>query len=765
MLLASTPHRKLHPWMALACIGLLLTLAWIGMQRTKAPAALGTAEAADAFSGTRAMQQLRRIARVPHPMGTREHDEVRDMLVTELKTLGLNPSVQPQFGVSRQEGSAAEVSNIVAEISGSGKGSTGAKALLLTAHYDSVPNGQGAADDGASVAAILETIRVLKAGPLLKNDVIVVFTDGEEGGLLGAEALLQTGRIQQHIGMVLNFDFRGNSGPILMYETSPNNGKLITGLADAVAQPHANSLMYEIYRRMPNDTDLTVFLRAGIPGMNFAAIENVASYHSDLDRPELMSPDTLQHEGDIMLAMTRHFGNQSLNDLAAPNQVYFDCVGLGLVHYPASWVLPLTALAVLSFGATVFLGRKTVGLRLDRTAFGATAFLIVSVVAASGCHMAWIAIRSLFPAVHVMLEPYNSGWYWLAFAALAVALFVILQSALKRWISGWEMGFGAALVWCLLLIGTTIEMPGATFLLLWPLLAVLFSWLATFSRWGRTLSIGRNTLLLVLGAAPGMILFAPQIDMLALGLGTSMIAVPILFLALLLGLLAPLSSTLAQRFVLPGFAFAAVFTSLTGAALTAGFDAEHPSPDSLFYTKNAASGKAYWLSSDRILDSWTQSYFPGETHRRAVLELFDSPSLKFWASPAPDVNLPAPTIEVLRDETAAGVRTLTIHAKTLRNAARMLIEVKGVDVLASNVGMQPYTTESQSDWALEAYPGRNASIDFNLIVPADKPFRIEVKDFSYGLTALTVPARPAEKMRDPFSGSDTISIINRLEIK
>ena len=50
------------------------------------------------------------------------------------------------------------------------------------AHYDSVPFGPGAADDGAGVVTLLETARALKAGPPLKNDVIFLFTDGEEAG-------------------------------------------------------------------------------------------------------------------------------------------------------------------------------------------------------------------------------------------------------------------------------------------------------------------------------------------------------------------------------------------------------------------------------------------------------------------------------------------------------------------------------------------------------------------------------------------------------
>ena len=53
-------------------------------------------------------------------------------------------------------------------------------AVALVAHFDSDPTTPGANDDAAGVAAILETARVLLSGPPLRNDVILLFTDGEE---------------------------------------------------------------------------------------------------------------------------------------------------------------------------------------------------------------------------------------------------------------------------------------------------------------------------------------------------------------------------------------------------------------------------------------------------------------------------------------------------------------------------------------------------------------------------------------------------------
>ena len=54
--------------------------------------------------------------------------------------------------------------------------------------------------------------------------------------------------------------------------------------------PVTSSMFYEIYRTLPNDTDFTVFKRAGIPGVNFAYIENSQHYHRPQDNQANLEP-------------------------------------------------------------------------------------------------------------------------------------------------------------------------------------------------------------------------------------------------------------------------------------------------------------------------------------------------------------------------------------------------------------------------------------------------------------------------------------------
>ena len=389
-----------------AIIALLLMIVF-ALQNMATPVPVPASAPPTSFSSARALVHLRRIAAEPHPVGTAQNAAVRNYLVKQLQALGLAPQVQMELGllVAPKANVAGYVHNIVVRIPGRVPG----KALMLAAHYDSVPSGPGAADDGASVAAILETVRAMQAASPLQNDVICLFTDGEEVGLLGAQAFAAKHPWMRDVGLVLNFEYRGNSGPMLMFETSAGNGRLIEGLA-TLRRPVGNSVMYEVYRLLPNNTDLSVFKGAGLPGMNFAAIERPTSYHSQLDTPELLNEGTLQQEGDSMLALTRHFGNADLAGLQGANRIYFDLPGLGLVNYPASLALPLAGLAILLFGAALFVGLRGGALRAGRTALAALLFPAIAGLLAGACALLWSGVTLLHPGYRLLLAPYNGHW-------------------------------------------------------------------------------------------------------------------------------------------------------------------------------------------------------------------------------------------------------------------------------------------------------------------------------------------------------------------
>ncbi|RYF03913.1 MAG: M20/M25/M40 family metallo-hydrolase, partial [Oxalobacteraceae bacterium] len=425
----------------------LVLLALFGLQSTKPPLPAPSSTPDAQFSAERAMVRLRHIASKPHPTGSPANAEVRDYLVGELKALGLDPQVQSALATSALMSTAGNIHNIVVRVPGRVPG----KALMLAAHYDSVPTGYGAADDGASVAAILETLRALKTSGRLQNDLIVLLTDGEEAGLLGAEAFVAKHPWARDVGLVLNFEYRGNSGPMLMFETSAGNGKLVEALG-SVPRAAGSSLLYEVYKLLPNDTDLSAFRRAGMPAMNFAAMERATSYHTQLDTADNLNQGSMQQQGDIMLALARHFGQADMADLKAGDRVYFELPGVGMVTYPAALALPLALVCVALLGSVLVLGVRSGALRVVRSIVAGVVVPFVGIVIAIVCSLLWGGIKAIHPHYRSLLDVYNGHWYWLGFVALAIVLFVLATALLQRWLRALELAAGTALLWVGLLL-------------------------------------------------------------------------------------------------------------------------------------------------------------------------------------------------------------------------------------------------------------------------------------------------------------------------
>ena len=438
--------------------------------RQTPPAAVRATAPLVEFSSERAMQRLEVIAQKPHPMGSLEHSQVRDYLLKELETAGLQPELQKTTGINFQSGRilAGTVQNIVARL----PGTANTRAVVIAGHYDSVPNGPGASDDGAAIAAMLETLSALKAGAPLQNDIIFLFTDGEEAGLLGSSAFVAEHPLVKDAGVVLNFEARGSHGPAIMFETSEQNGWLIKEFAKAAPYPIAHSLAYEIYRLLPNDTDLTVFKEAQLPGLNFAYINGLTNYHTQLDNTKEIDERSLQHEGATALALARHFGNLNLEDTKRTNAVYFDIVGLTLVHYSSTWVLPLTIITVLLFSALIIIGLKRGRLSLFGIVLGFLAFLSSAIAAPVVVTLVWSLIQKLreVPGVRPQGEAYDNNLYLLGFLACTIAITTTLYILFTRKTSIKNLTAGTLIWWLPLLVVVTFFVPGASYLVTWPLL-------------------------------------------------------------------------------------------------------------------------------------------------------------------------------------------------------------------------------------------------------------------------------------------------------
>ncbi len=353
-------------------VGSLALALLIAVLTLQVPAPVGAGAPATAFSAERAMIDVREIAQRPHPVGSADHARVRDLLLQRMAALGLQTSTQagalsPRAvqRLEREGGSAngIELTNLIGVLPGR---DPRLPAVALMAHYDTVPDSAGAADDSAGVAAILEAVRAIRARGPTDRTLVVILTDGEELNLDGARAFWGGHPLRDRIGAVVNLEARGGGGRAMMFETGRGNAETIALFARAGARASggvsSNSLAVFVYELMPNGTDFTIPKERGVQGINLAFIGRPAQYHAAASTPDALDQGSVQHIGSQALQMADALLRGPTLPAATQNLVYADLFGRVIVgHAPATgWLL--LGLAVLGLGAAMARARSRAGL-------------------------------------------------------------------------------------------------------------------------------------------------------------------------------------------------------------------------------------------------------------------------------------------------------------------------------------------------------------------------------------------------------------------
>ncbi|NVB39039.1 M28 family peptidase [Pseudenhygromyxa sp. WMMC2535] len=408
------------PAMTLASLVLAVTLALLGV---RPPAPLAADAAPERFSAGRALETMKGIfapegEAAPHPIGSSENAAARGRIVAALRALGLEPEVQERVVCN---GSVCGwVANVIAVIPGAEE-DPAAPAVMIAAHYDSVPAGPGIGDDGSGVGIVLESARALLAGPPPQSPVVLLIDDGEEVGLLGALAFVRHHPLAERVAVVVNTEARGARGPSRMFETKGESAWMLAAyLGEAGGlEPKPSSLSAAIYERMPNDTDLTIFGEAGMSGLNFAFIGGLEHYHRPSDDFEHLSVGSLQQQGDNVLAATRGLAAVDLG--AAPPEgdaIYHPAFGV-VPRMPGFLGLPLAALLMLGVvAATIFALRRE---RVRRRGLGLALVLpLAALVLAAGVdQLLGMLMQALSGSeIGIVLHPWPR---WLAFVLGALA--------------------------------------------------------------------------------------------------------------------------------------------------------------------------------------------------------------------------------------------------------------------------------------------------------------------------------------------------------
>ena len=514
------------------------------------------------FSADRAKQLIDTFADEPHSvLHTEAHARSRDEIVTMFKDLGHQPEIHSdpmplseathtsQYSEAGLDALARlNTENIVVRVPGKTDDT-----MMLTAHYDSAVDfektadgrwdpkpgvSSGASDDGYGVATIIETLRAIKAdGRTPERSLLIVITDAEELNLLGAmNEMLHHRTDYDNVDLIVNIEARGTSGPAVMFETSDTNAAATEFFLKNAPRPFATSLMPAVYRMMPNGTDLSIYLKEGFTGLNFASIGNSENYHTASDSPAYSDLTSLQHYGDQVLGLTRAWSfDQDTPQLTdGQDRVFFPVFSGFTVHYPATAGVILGVVAIaLAAAATVRQARKVRWSRVAGTAWGLTWRVAVSAGAAflfqSGANS-----FGLFTSLEDNTWVYRTVLY-LVPTLLAAAL--ITRFLLKRRRDGLsrEASMATLLMFAVSSVLFMILLPGAAYPFVLTTVALALTGLVPASL---------RPIAAAVACFAVTVLFTPISWMVAEALTASLVAVPIVLTAsavapLVLNLLPP----------------------------------------------------------------------------------------------------------------------------------------------------------------------------------------------------------------------------------
>lgn len=460
-------------------------------------------DAADQFSVDRAIDHVRSIAVRPHPMGTTAGARVREYLIATLLESGIEPELQTveapdYFGAP---GGTVAVTNVLARIRGTGSGD----AILLTAHYDTVPTTPGANDNSAAVAALLEVVRVLASSPDLVNDVIVLFTDGEEPApRYGASAFASSHPWFRDVGLAVNFEGIGAAGPSMLVETSGPDAALVRGLSSAVGDPVAYSFMTTTADLIGGAaSDFDVIHNADIPGFNFAFLRGSSIYHTQRDNIASINTRGVAHHGSLALGIVDSFGDQDLVELSAPgDSVFFTIPFSVVIRYPVAWGIAAAVLAAALLIAAVWMRNRRTARPMKSLARSAGLVLLVMLGAVTATTLAWVVVVNARPQMGVA-ESY--GYLAVLLGGLGVGWYIARRWAMGR---GIDLSGGLAIVWIVLVLALGLTLPALGYLFVVPAIAVGIVMLLTPGGVGYALRLALTAIVAIVA----FVVMTPAVD-------------------------------------------------------------------------------------------------------------------------------------------------------------------------------------------------------------------------------------------------------------
>lgn len=778
-----------------------------------------------AYSAARVLADARALAQAPRPIASDANARARALVVERLTAIGLAPRVQVALAqTSRVDGRGqlqlvlGRVHNVVALIPGTGPGHASRPALLLATAYDSGERSVGASG-AATVAALLEALRLQQAMAPLANDVVVLFADGEQVGGLGARAFAAADPLAARVGLVGRFDSAGSGGAPLLVGAGGIDGAAIAAALDdwARATPAAGggAALQLPYQDLPG-VQMGDLRHLGSAWLHLANVEDSnGSGDGSRDTVARLSASSVAQRSASMLALLRQFGEHRLpapgagagiagaagaaagaSDAAgtaaaahggsggkgaiaaAAAPLYFTLPAVGMVSYATGHVWAVTRLTCLMLLIVCCLAVQRGQVSVRDIVNGTLGFVLVAAVLVLAAALVWSALPSLHRGYDARTYGAGTGdaWFLGGYVALGGALFVLLQRRLRHVVGHAAAALGPVVAATALLLVLSWRLPQASYVLAWPLVGTLAAQGLLYApaasgngRWSGHWRAG----ILAAGALPALLILGPLLCDVATLTSPERSELPMLALALLLGM-ASVLLTAQRRFIVRGMATAAIacfavagsaapYESGSGSASSAGA-APLPQPNRLVYLKDAATWKSYWMVADwpastsRQLDPWTRGFFPA-AGGKAEPEAEGWHSRTTWLAPAPAAALAYPLLRALGDSDDGRQRHLrfTLAAKV----AVPLTEVSVSDsiTMRSSVNGRLLSQRPTASYTLRLYGMGGELLDFRFDVASARGATIEVVERRPGLPELAdVPAtapsrRPAPPSMTPMTAT------------
>ena len=447
-----------------------LAIAWFATIAYTPPEANTGAVDNNTFSATNAAEYHKQLFSdgVSHPSGSPQNKIVREKIVRQLETFGYTVETQSskqKIRYSREENEPDELTihNLIAIKLGDpslGK-------VMLVAHYDSVPYGPGASDDGVAVAVNLEIAKMASTQLVGARNIIFLFTDGEEYGLLGARAFVDENQLAKEVEFVVNLEARGTTGPSLMFQTSTDSLQMLQTFSKSVQRPVTSSIFEEVYKRLPRDTDFTIFRDKGkMRGFNFAFIGDARKYHTAEDTVANADIRSMQHHGDNAWALVKQLAHSPAMEIRAEQAVYFDVFGRWLVF----WNSPYSLIFSIGFSATVLLSGAWLLNRGRAKTMRIAKLALVVFIATIGVSICFAGLDFSFHLENRFQPPWvdSPAPIALAFWTAGLTAFLFVSQLFKCWLFELEAWLVVWTNWAVAAILCSSTIVGASYLFVVP---------------------------------------------------------------------------------------------------------------------------------------------------------------------------------------------------------------------------------------------------------------------------------------------------------